>query len=532
MTSLSIVLPALLLPLSQTICSKAFAEIPSACARDLTSYNTIESTTKSRIQSDSTKAPPPRRPKAIPAVQPSTSSPAQPRPPASTDPTPPPAPAAEPIPTDGLDPRPTDFAAIGASLRLPVGSSVVRLAQEEFPAWEVLSPAGQPEWRLRVEQVWSNDPMTDCPAQVKAGMQGLAAGGTQVKMLSERAGTVSGCESRTAWASLTNGAESRIAGLVVVRTGDGIFVSVATSTAAERFADVEATLDRSFATLRVVDPRTVQAEREAALARGETFLKSLTRERLRALADGVSRVRRLWRPGADGEPEEIGWVEVLARTAPRSAAGRAGPALMNRASDKEEGLLITLIARTTSADGTDRVETRASYWVAWDLQAEAWSVRSEQKGAGPKTRFEQIGLMSRPDGATPPTLMVATDAGAGMADPATWSRPPVAYLPQALALALGPTLPQDGSAPGDLAFYALDPASGRLCQRLAQWTRDEAAGPAWRLEVRNTPDSAASREWFDARGQLLRRREADGSCMDPSSPAEIERRWKAIGLEP
>jgi hypothetical protein len=50
--------------------------------------------------------------------------------------------------------------------------------------------------------------------------------------------------------------------------------------------------------------------------------------------------------------------------------------------------------------------------------------------------------------------------------------------------------------------------------------------------VQNTPDTPASQEWFDPQGRLLRRMEADGSRMEPSTPAEIQRRWKALGIDP
>lgn len=470
-------------------------------------------------------APPPSSgKKASPTAKPAA-------PPAAPAPLPPPTDQA-PMAADGLQRDSTAFSAIGASMRLPAGALVNRLAAEEFPAWEVLSGGSGPEWKLRVEQAWAPDPATDCAGQAKNALQSLGVGGAKVKVLSERSGKVSGCESRTVWASVTRGDAATIAGWLLVRTGDGIFVSVATATTPKDFAEAEATLDRSFATLQVVDPRAIQAERDAAIERGQALLKSLAPERVQALADGVSRVRRLWRAGADGSPEELGWVEMRMQRAPRSSAGRKGPSVLNNAAEREEGLLITLIARTLAADGTDRVETRANYWMSWDLQSEAWTVRSEQKGAGPKQRFEQVGLLPRTDG--PPgsaTLMVATDTGAGMSEPATWSRPPVAYLPQALTLVLSRMLPQDGSAPADMAFYALDPASGRLCQRLARWAKDGDAS-RWRLSVQNTPDTPPSVEFIDETGQLLRRQEADGSCMEPSTPAEIDRRWRALGLEP
>jgi hypothetical protein len=441
-------------------------------------------------------------------------------------------PAAAPSSADGLQATATEFAAIGASMRLPIGATVSRLVNEEFPAWEVQSGGEGPEWRLRVEQVWAPDPSATCEMQLRSALQSLGVGGTQVKVLSERPGKVSGCDARTAWASATRGDADTIAGWLLVRTGDGIFVSLAAATTPKDLAAAETLLDRSFATLAVVDPRALQAERDAAIERGQAFLKSLTPQRVQALADGVSRVRRLWRTAPDGTQEELGWVETRMQRAPRSSAGRRGPSVLNTAAEREEGLLIMIIARTLTTDGTSRVETRANYWVSWDLQSEAWTVRSDQKGTGPKQRFEQIGLLPRTDG--PPgsaALMVATDIGAGMGEPATWSRPPVAYLPQALALALGQVLPKDGTAPADMAFYALDPGSGRLCQRLVRWSR-EVEGDRWTLKVQSTPDTPPSTETIDAQGQLLRRIEADGSCMEPSTPADIERRWRELGLEP
>jgi hypothetical protein len=129
-------------------------------------------------------------------------------------------------------------------------------------------------------------------------------------------------------------------------------------------------------------------------------------------------------------------------------------------------------------------------------------------------------------------LVVATDTGAGMDAPKTWGKPPVAYLPQAISFALGVLLPTDGTAPASMAFYALDPASGRLCQRLVRWNAEPTRPGVWRLEVQNTPDTPASVEWFDAEGRLLGRQEADGSRMEPSTAAEVERRWKALGLDP
>ena len=139
-------------------------------------------------------SPAPQPPSGKPAAasgsgKPAAGSPTAPAP-ASATPLPPPSDPA-PVGDDGLLRDFTAFSAIGASMRLPAGATVNRITGEEFPAWEVLSGGG-PEWRLRVEQVWAPDPAADCAKQARNALQSLGAGGAQVKVLSERPGTVSG----------------------------------------------------------------------------------------------------------------------------------------------------------------------------------------------------------------------------------------------------------------------------------------------------------------------------------------------------
>ena len=422
------------------------------------------------------------------------------------------------------------FPDIGLSLQLPPGATVVRQVNEEFPVWQIESPAGGPAWSIRVQVAAAPEPSTDLVAQSKAAVDGLAINGATVKILKERATKVGGCEARVTWASAVRGELSTVAGWLLVRTGPGVFISVGVLTSPAAFAEVEPLMDGVFASAEVQDPRQMQAERNARVQRGDALRANFTPARLRSLVRPGSELSRIWRPAADGSATELGWMEFAVRAAPRSEASfnRSGA---QDALSREEGLLVLLTARMNSSDGVDRVETQARYWVSWDLECEAWVVKSVQRGSGPDVRFEQIGLRPRPAPGRPgATLIVSSQSGGAAATPTELEVPPVAYLPQAIAMVLGSLLPQTPEVSGDAIFYALDPATARLCQRPVTWQAGQDG--RWTLATRNTPESKPVTERFGPNGGRLERIEPDGTRTTPSTLDEIRKRWKAMGLEP
>lgn len=430
----------------------------------------------------------------------------------------------------GQDDDRQTFADIGLSLKLPPNCMVVRQVQEEFPVWQVESPAGQSPWSMRVQVAVAPDPAVDLVTQAKAAVDGLALDGATVKVLKERDIKVEGGDGRLVWVSAERGGQATMAGWLLVRTGPGVFISMGAITSPAAFPDVEPRLDAVFASARVQDPRELQVQRNARVRRGDALRAGFSPERLKSLVRPGSELFRIWRPGPDATQTEVGWMELAVRAAPRSEAtfNRGGA---QDAMSREEGLLVLLTARMNSSDGVDRIETQARYWVAWDLGAEAWVVRSSQQGSGPEVRFEQIGLRSRPAPGRPgPTLIVSSQSGGEAALPLELEIPPVAYLPQALAMVLGSLLPQDGSAAGEATFYALDPGTTRLCQRPVSWS---AGGEGtWTLVSRNTPEAQPLTERFGPHGGRVDRVEPDGTRTTPSSLQEIRKRWQALGLEP
>lgn len=440
---------------------------------------------------------------------------------------------AQELDTPTLESKPFEFAAIGLAMRLPAGASVRRMVAEEFPAWQVESAAGQPPWSMRVQMAFAPDPKTDCARQLQGAVGNLAIGGATVKTLSERDVKVSGRNARIVWASATRETVTNVAGWMVVDNGEGIFVSLGVVTSMQNFADVESSLDASFATATVVDPRAMQAARAAQLERGAAIVKSLTPERLKALAaaDGRPVMHRIWRRLADGSDQEVGWVETSLGKGTRGDASIGGSPTTRDASNAEPGLLLKVAARTFSPDGVNRVETQARYWVAFDMGAEAWSVRSTQRGVGPDTHFSQLGIRGRrADGTSGRELIVSSQNNGVAEEPQNWELPPTAYLPQALAMSLAQVLPRGAEPAGEAIVYALDASALRLCQRSLAWRTAEDGSCT--LQVRVNPDAPAYEERLDARGARIDRIEVDGTHTTPSTNQEVQKRWNALGLDP
>jgi hypothetical protein len=420
------------------------------------------------------------------------------------------------------------FVDLGLTMQLPAGSTVTRLVAEEFPVWQVESGPGQPAWSMRVQSAAAPDPATDLVAQAKAATEGLALTGGTVRVLRERSLKAGECEARVVWATAVRGEQSTVAGWMLIRTGPGVFLSLGVLTSPEAFPEVEPRMDAVFASARAQDPRQMQADRNARVQRGDALRATLTPDRLRSLTRPGSELSRIWRPAADGSITELGWVEMAVRAAPRAEASLQRAASTDPLA-REEGLLVLLTARMNSADGVDRVETQARYWVAWDLGSEAWVVRSVQRGSGPEVRFEQMGLRPRPAAGRPGASLVVASQSTGASPPVELEIPPGAYLPQAVAMLLGSLLPQEPGAAGESVFYALDPATARMCQRPVSW---QSGAGGWTLVTRNTPETAPVTERFGPNGGRLERIEPDGTRTTPSTLEEIRKRWKAMGLEP
>jgi hypothetical protein len=97
-------------------------------------------------------------------------------------------------------------------------------------------------------------------------------------------------------------------------------------------------------------------------------------------------------------------------------------------------------------------------------------------------------------------------------------------------IALGEALPRGTEATGDAMVYALDAKALRLCLRPIAWRTSADGGRE--LSVRVNPDAPPYQERWDAQGRRVDHVEPDGTHTTPSTAADIQRRWNALGLDP
>jgi hypothetical protein len=431
-----------------------------------------------------------------------------------------------------LETAPFDFESLGLKMRLPKGSMVAKDAVRNAISWMVSDQRDPARWLFRIQAVLSSDPHSTTESQMQNHLQALKDAGSAFTLLADRPTKICGLPARFFWLSTPTGDIQAISGWFVLQTGMGQFVVLSILTTEKDFAYAEAAIDRAVGSIELRDMSEVQKERGQRLEAGAEVIKRLTPAHLKSLADGTKRLYRSWRETAGGDVE-LAWVSIEFAAAPRGAADPSAKPANYTESEKEPGLLLSIDSRSIGEDGLTLTSSRNRYWVAWDLGCEVWSVRSVPQLPGPKDIFSQTGVRLRTKGGgAGADLAVLTDAAGIASEPQAWTVPEGAYLPHPLSFVFSEILPRDASMPRSFAMWSFDPSSGKISQRTMKWRADDAQPGQWILETQATLDGPVSVDAVDARGHLTLRKDPNGIRMAPSTLAEIERLWKAKGLQP
>ena len=431
-----------------------------------------------------------------------------------------------------LEPTAHDFESIGMKIQLPKGSLVAKDSVGNAISWMVADERDPARWLFRLQAVVSSDPQSDTELQMQNHLQSLKAAGSEFTLLMDRPTKICGLPARFFWLSMPTGNIRAISGWFMLQTGIGNFIVFSILTTEKDFEYAESVLDRAVGTIELRDMSGVQKEREERLLLGAQVLKSFTPARLKSVADGKKRLFRSWRETPEGDVE-LGWVSIEITQAPRGLADPSANPKNLPDKAKEPGFLISIQSRSIDADGLTLTSSRNLYWVAWDLGSEIWSVRSVPQIPGPKNIFSQTGARLRLSSETAGTdLAVLTSAQGGTEEQKSWTIPTTGYLAHALSFTLGEMLPREATTPNHFALWCFDPGSGKISQRTCKWNADAAHAGQWILESQASLDSPTTRDVIDAQGHLVLRSDPNGVRMAPTTLVEIERLWKAKGLQP
>ncbi|HMN95666.1 MAG TPA: hypothetical protein PKC43_03240 [Phycisphaerales bacterium] len=428
---------------------------------------------------------------------------------------------------------------LGLSIRPPSGSVVAReLVGGGVIGGTALLIAERPEnptWRLRIGALLASPDTPTAQTVAFDHVLRLRREGAEFVLLAEEPTRYGGVDGHllVIQRPRPDGSSGVDAWLILDR--GGLLFTVATlATAPEHLREARAALERSLATLELMDLDAVIAERIARLEAGEAFVASITPDRLRSLV-GRDDWYRLYVPaGGASREREIGYLRIAAAEGKRGALNPGRPERDYTAEESETGLLVIAQSRGLLSDDASHVlDVEARYWLAWDRDREAWSSRSTERSGRDIRSFAQTGIRTPQTPGQPATLtVVGSRLGAAPtpADrPMEWSVPTQAYLSMPESLLLGQLLPRDAQQPMEFAFFAFDAKESRLPQRRDRWERS-ADGATWTLTTHPGIDEPPIVQLFDAAGNRIRRVDPDGIVLERIEPVAIQQLWKSKGL--
>lgn len=456
-----------------------------------------------------------------------------------------------------LSAAPADLEGLGVRLRVPAGSVV-----EQIPgtiAYRIDDGRDPPRFLIRVQSMVASAASSSPQQQFEQHIRFLREKETDFSVIRDFDLDFGGARGKLAYLAMPAGdGVLAITGWLVIQTGPNTFVVFSVITSGVDFPEVEPLLARAFETIDLSALESVAAQQLTRRERTERFLRSLTPQKLRSVADDRPRWYRIYRPGAgrNGTDLEIGFLRIRAFEGERgevSDSSRASPR-----SVPEMGLMVELIAKMmVDGDPAHTVDIQSRFWQSWDRQAESWSTVNTERLKGHAVTAGQTGWRARPISTnergsiltvvnSSPMRAVNADEQARSRVPSEWEIPDTGYINQAEVILLGSLLPRDGSLDGEFAFYWYDSRTNRLPQRIDRWERvDDQSRSAtgsgassgrpsmssrYSLTSRPSADGAEFKQLFGADGERLRRIDADGLVTELIEHAELLRLWKSKGL--
>jgi hypothetical protein len=199
--------------------------------------------------------------------------------------------------------------------------------------------------------------------------------------------------------------------------------------------------------------------------------------------------------------------------------------------DHQLGLMARVRGQIIDAESNTTIDSRAFYWLAWDLSEERWSIQVTTRAGSRSTAEAQTGVRMPRSAGNPAGRIIVIDSSSGGAtrDQKNWAAPEV-YLSQALRWGLGHLLPREGTEPLLLSYYFYDGTESSITLRLDRW---EPAGDGegnWILTSRSKSDAPAIISIYNRAGDLVRRTLPDGSVSEPIELDDLNRLWRSKGI--
>ena len=274
-----------------------------------------------------------------------------------------------------------------------------------------------------------------------------------------------------------------------------------------RLENIRPVFEAMVQSIRVKDPRTLEAQRDDWISRGRMWRELIDHQRLHnsLTAEQYFRIKR--------DDADIGYMRVRERK--------------TREMDMP-GLGVEIMAAVNR--GRQVFESQIQMFLSDDAEHEIWSIQTWARPLGPagrpvaaarpygNTAWKETGVRSRD------RIEIKRDGPAGP-QTRTWARPPKGYLSQVETHLMGPHLPHKERQ--RLAYYAYHPDTGHLTLH----TISVVPGQNGSYQVYSRPslDHPEDVATYDGNGRLLRRDLHGGVVIEAATAQQMRLIWSRRG---
>ncbi len=434
--------------------------------------------------------------------------------------------------TSNLESDPFVLASLGIRFRPPIGAILTKPVTGAMPIYTVDDSRDPVRYHLQIQTLVSelNEPSPQ--AQVNEYLDSLKKRNQKFTVLVNEPWLHPKVGGHVLFTRTDLGNDVvAVQGWLILQTGPFDFLVFNVLTSEADFTAIRPILEESFHTIQLDDLEQLAASRVARLRSGNELIQAMTPEKLKAICGSEPRLFRVWQSGDHGQEQEIGYYRMTILAGTLSDASGEKPPVKT---DKPTGILVLVQGRTIVDAATGRfADMDARFWSAWDHDSEAWTSRvTERGGKLSEKSIAQTGLRS-PRGIGNPRQLLTVISGNAQSrtrDEKEWTVPSGIYLSQAETLVLGEVLPREEKQPPlNFAYYAFDPRSMSMPQRVDSWTR--ATEGQWMLVTQPGLDESAEITWHDSQGRRVRRSEPGGITTELCLPRQLQQIWAGKGLK-
>lgn len=422
------------------------------------------------------------------------------------------------------------FTAEGLGLMMSVPAGAVSTTQVAGGGLAYLLTGGgaEPTWTMRLSTLTPPSGRPTAADLIDAHLEAVRATGA-VTVVANEPRVVDGARGHLLYIRSADPAQDQsVSGWVIVPRSAEAFVVLSILVDGEAFPHLQPVLDACLATVRLRSMDELAAEHDDGLGRGRAFVETLTPQNLRSVV-GPREWYRIYRPSDSGRTEDDTEVGFMSLQCLPAARGRLEP---QRSPDSyssleaERGLMVVIEARAiVNHDSNLYLDVEGRYWMAWDRNQEAWSVRQTRRQGEASRTSAETGVRSLA------TLDVIHSSREELTrDPSQWTIPDKAYLSQPEVFLLGRLLPRESAAAGEMLFYYYESGSRRLVQRTDRWEPADDGSNGWVLATRSVLKPGTVTQVFDAQGRRVKRIDGDGTLTVRIDPDELQRLWRSKGL--